>query len=55
MPPKTFKTKIHCSICGCEFETLVRDGHIVYPHICNDCMRKIILEYENKEEPDEKQ
>lgn len=52
MPPKTFKTKSRCSICGREFETIVCDGHIVYPHVCNECMKKIVEEL-TKEESNE--
>ena len=37
--------KVHCGICGKEYDAMVLDGHISYPHICNDCMRDIVNEW----------
>lgn len=43
-----YKVQIPCSICGKEYDANCINGHITYPHICNACIKEILLEYEKE-------
>lgn len=45
-----YTVKMPCSICGKDFDANVINGHITYPHICNDCIKEILVEYEKEKE-----
>lgn len=40
---------INCGVCGNPYEAMVIDGHITYPHICDNCIRDIIKEWDEQE------
>ena len=45
-----FKIKRTCMFCRREYESLVIDGHVTYPNICDDCTKKLLAEKSVKEE-----
>ena len=37
-----YKVKIPCSLCGAEYDANVINGHIGYPHICDNCIMTMV-------------
>ena len=40
-----YEVNMLCGVCGAKFKQYSINGHISYPHICNDCMNEILREH----------
>lgn len=43
---KMIAVQIPCEFCGKLHEEYAIDGHICVPHLCNDCWRSVVEEWE---------